>query len=192
MKNYLLAAGLLLGLVGCSGSTEKKPVAGAWQSFAVDEQLTVQLAAAKELDAGLLQNATRLSTHTRAWMARAPGGLCAVMRIPLSNSHRIERQDTAQLRTFYQDLVRGALTKEEHAHLLKHSYFHTAGGSGAEIMYTAWDAVARQRRVLYMRCLELDSITYNFIFRPTDKLDSTGTAGAADRRRFFDSITVKP
>jgi hypothetical protein len=111
---------------------------------------------------------------------------------PLSNSHRIERQDTAQLRTFYQDLVRGALTKEEHAHLLKHSYFHTAGGSGAEIMYTAWDAVARQRRVLYMRCLELDSITYNFIFRPTDKLDSTGTAGAADRRRFFDSITVKP
>lgn len=191
MKHLFLLTGLLLA--GCSSTPNEKPNIDTWQPFAVDGQLTVQLpAAAKELDAGLLQNTTQFPAHTRAWMARAPEGLYVVMRIPVSNAHRIAQQDTAQRRAFYQDVVRGALAEEEHAHLLKHSYFQTAGGSGVEIMYTAWDAVSGQRRVRYMRSLSLDSIGYNLIFRPTDKLDSTGTAGNAQRRRFFDSITVKP
>jgi hypothetical protein len=42
-----------------------------------------------------------------------------------------------------------------------------------------------------MRTLLVDSIGYSLIFQPMDKQDTLGLAGAEQRRRFFNSITVK-
>jgi hypothetical protein len=159
-----------------------------WQSFPVDKRLTVQLPAqATELQ---MLPTGQAPAHTQTWVARAPEGLCVVMRVPIA--YVIKQSDMAQRRVFYDQVVKGALAEENQAHLLTRTSFQTAGGSGIEIKYTAVDARTGHQRVRYMRSLVVDSIGYNLLFRPADLSDSLGLVDYAQRRRFFSSITVRP
>jgi hypothetical protein len=168
-------------------------VADVWQSFAVDKILTVQMPAkAAELNMTELLRTGQAPARTRTWVAQASEGLCVVMRIPTANAQRIKQSDAAHRQVFYKDVVRGALAVENHAFLLKRTSFQTAGGDGIEIKYTALNARTGRRRVRYMRSLVVDSIGYNFIFRPANLSDSLGLVDYTQRRRFFNSITVKP
>ena len=164
----------------------------AWQPFAIDSRITVQLPVqATALNVGKLLPAGQVPAHTQTWVARAPEGLCVVMRVPTINTQIIKQSDTVQRRFFYDNVVKGALAEEKQAHLLRRTSFQTAGGSGIEIKYTVLDARTGHQRLRYMRSLVLDSIGYNFIFRPADLSDSLGLIDHAQCRRFFSSITVK-
>jgi hypothetical protein len=177
---------LLVPLIGFAATD-------AWQRFAVDERLTVQLPGpTTALPVARLLPAGQAPAHTQTWVARASQGLCVVMRVPTANGQVIKQGDLTKRRLFYDQVVKGALMEENQAHLLTRTSFQTGGGSGVEIKYTALDARTGHRRVRYMRSLVLDSIGYNLIFRPANLADSSGLSDQAQGRRFFGSLTIKP
>ena len=101
------------------------------------------------------------------------------------------KQDTARRMSFYAGGL-SALLRSERGQLVAQTSFSTAGGAGVEYKYKAMDRATGKRIIKFMRCLVVDSIGYSLNFVAADKLDSLGIAGAEQRRRFFNSITVRP
>jgi hypothetical protein len=166
-----------------------------WRPFVVDKMLTVQLpAAATEVNLSKLlplDQTQRIPVYTRMWVVRTKEGMCGIMRIPNPDKLRINKNDTAQRRAFYERVERSALI-EANARLLTHTTFSTAGNTGIEFKYLAPNESSGQYNVSYTRSLVLDSVSYSLIFRPANPTDLSGRSGAEQRRRFFNSIIVKP
>lgn len=127
--------------------------------------------------------------HTHVWALRATEGIYQVLRLP--NTHSIPRTDTAGRRSFYAGVL-ASVIRNESAQLLSVTPFPSAGGAGIEYKYKGLHKGSRKRVIKYGRVLLLDSIGYTLNFVPTDQQDSLGIAGAEPRRRFYNSITVKP
>jgi hypothetical protein len=163
--------------------------ADTWQPFAIDQRVTVQFPrppAAINL-AKLTQS--RQLGHMRAWMLRASEGTYQVLRT--HSKSMLGKQDTARRRSFYAGGL-SALLQSERGQLVAQTFFSTAGGEGVEYKYKATERDTGKRTIKFMRCLVVDSIGYSLNFVAADKLDTLGLAGNEQRRRFFNSITVKP
>ena len=74
--------------------------------------------------------------------------------------------------------------------LLSQTHFHTAAGEGIELVLSILSPGTSTRVLAYNRTLFAHHKLYTFTFTPFGGLDST--AHTAQRRRFFDSIVVKP
>jgi len=160
-----------------------------WQPFAIDQHVAVQLPAPPtELDVAKLAP-TLAAEHTRLWTLRAPEGAYLVTRLPGAGA--IGKLDTAKRNAYYAGMI-SSILRNEKGQLLSRTPFPTAGGAGLELKYKGVHQLTGKRIIKYVRTLVLDSIGYSLIFIPTDRLDSLGLAGNEQRRRFFNSITVKP
>jgi hypothetical protein len=163
--------------------------ADTWQSFAVDGLVTVQLPSQPtELDVAKLAPGRNMR-GTRVWLVQAPEGFYQVIRT--AGGTHITRADTTGRRFFYKG-VAYSIVHNRQGQLLSSTPFSTAGGAGMEFKYRGIHQGTGKRVISYTRSLVLDSITYALNFIPTDKTDSLGLAGAEQRRRFFNSIMVKP
>ncbi len=163
--------------------------ADAWQPFAVDRLVTVQLPSQPtELDMAKMAPGRNM-LGTRAWVLQAPEGFYQVIRAAVGTN--ITRSDTTGRRFFYKGIAY-SLVHNRHGELLSSTPFPTAGGAGMEFKYRGVHQGTGKRVISYTRSLVLDSITYTLNFLSTDKADSLGLAGAEQRRRFFNSIAVKP
>lgn len=163
--------------------------ADTWQSFAVDTRVTVQLPAPPtEADMAKLVPGGKAG-RTRLWMLQAPEGLYQVLRIPSKGT--IAKQDTAARSSYYAGVLSSVLRNEQ-GRLLARTPFPTTGGVGMEFKYNGVHRGTGKRVIKYTRYLVLDSIGYSLNFIPADRLDSLGLAGNEQRRRFFNSIVVKP
>jgi hypothetical protein len=76
--------------------------------------------------------------------------------------------------------------KEEKAYGISALPFIVGGVEGKEFSYNSEEGPS------YMRCLVLDSVQYSIVFVPNERLGALDFLTTAQRRRFFDSITVKP
>jgi hypothetical protein len=163
--------------------------ADTWQPFTVDKQVSVQLPAQPiEIALAKLAPGKNLQ-HTRMWTLRVAEGIYQVLRLP--NTHSIPRTDTAGRRAFYAGLLTSVM-RNESGQLLAVTSFPTTGGASMEYQYKGLHKGTGKRVIKYGRTLLVDSINYTLNFIPADSLDSLGLAGAEQRRRFFNSITVKP
>jgi hypothetical protein len=160
-----------------------------WIPFAVDERVSLQAPTQPtQLDLAKLAPGKDMQ-HTRVWMVRATEGMYQVLRLP--NKSSISRTDTAGRRAFYAGVFTSVI-RNESAQFLSVTPFPTAGGAGMEYKYKGLHKGTGKRVIKYGRVLLVDSISYMLNFIPTDRQDSLGLAGAEQRRRFFNSITVKP
>jgi hypothetical protein len=160
-----------------------------WQPFAIDQHVAVQLPTPPaEADLAKLAPGQNLH-HMRMWMARAPEGIYQVIRIPATAT--ISQADTAGRRAFYAGTL-ASLMRNEKGQLLVLTHFATSAGAGIEYKYKSVHRATGKHVIKYGRSLLADSVAYALNFLPTDNQDSTGMAGNAQRRRFFNSITVKP
>jgi len=159
-----------------------------WQSFAIDKRLLVQLPT-PPAEVNLTKVApAQAAAHARMWALRAPKAIYLVVRLPTG---LISKSYTARRSSYYAGVL-SAVLQDERGQLVSRTSFPTAGGTGVEIKYRALSQFTGKRAIKYMRFLLVDSIGYSLLFQPTDKQDSLGLAGAEQRRRFFNSITVKP
>ena len=127
--------------------------------------------------------------RTRLWKLYAPEGLYQVIR--LSSKDIIAKHDTAARSSYYAGVLSSVLRNEQ-GRLLARTPFPTAGGEGVEFKYNAMHRGTGKRVIKYLRYLVVDSVSYSLNFIPADRQDSLGLAGNEQRRRFFDSIAVKP
>jgi hypothetical protein len=158
-----------------------------WQSFAVDEHLTVQLPG-PPTERDLAKLAPQLK-GVQVWSAQDGTGMYLITRFAQTMDKPL--QDTTALRSYYAGVISGQLRREE-GHLLSRTFFATAGGSGVEYKYRGRHQGTGKQVIKYGRSLLLGAVGYSFAFVPADRVDSLGLAGNEQRRRFFDSIMVKP
>jgi len=162
-----------------------------WQSFTIDKQIAVQVPTRpSEANIDKLAAAHHYSP-TRVWTTKAPEGVYFIIRTAGRASESIGRQNTTQRQALYTSVIQAALQSDK-SELLTRTSFPTAGGAGCEIKYKGSHPVTQRRIIKYLRYLVVDSVGYSFQFLPANPYDSLGLAGAEQRRRFFNSITVKP
>ncbi|MGI4874222.1 MAG: hypothetical protein ACRYFX_23925 [Janthinobacterium lividum] len=177
MKPFLL----LLPLLSFAADT--------WQPFAVDQRVAVQLPGQpQEMNLAELTGGRPIH-HARMWHVQASDALYSIARSHLEET--LTPRDTLGRRNYYSRAFEAVLRSEQ-GQLLEYAFFPTSAGQGIEVKYKGLTKVTKQRLIRIMRCLVVDSVSYTFSFRSTDKTDSLGLAGAGQRRRFFDSITVEP
>ena len=172
---------LLLPLLACTALD--------WQPVAIDQRVTVQLPAQPtEVDFAKLAPNMK-PDYTRLWMLRAPEGIYQIMRSP--QGMNIGPQDEASRDAFYRGML-SSLLRNDKGQLVAMTPFPAAGGTAIEYEYKGIHKGTGKRVLKFVRCLVLDSISYTLNFTPTDKLDSLGLAGAEQRKRFYNSLTIKP
>ncbi|MFD2719704.1 hypothetical protein ACFST9_13330 [Hymenobacter monticola] len=169
-----------------------------WVTFALDERVSVQLpvqptelAVAKTLSP---EQAKTLSPeqvkNNHVYLTTDAYGTYQVVQSATGFS--AEQAALAATRAaFYQRMLQGVL-RHEHGTLLAQSPFPTAGGEGVEFAYRHVSRGSGKPVLAVARHLLVGTTSYGFTFTPRDQQDSTGTSGNAQRRRFFDSIVVKP
>jgi len=160
-----------------------------WVPFAVDQRVRVQVPATPaEVDLAKVAGASASERHnTRLWTARDADGVYQIARF----AHMAVRPDTAGRRSYYRDVVDGALQREQ-GELLARGSFPTVAGDGLEFKYRGRRRSTGTRVVKYSRSLVIGTTGYAFTFIPFDTQDSLGLAGDASRRRFFESIAAQP
>jgi hypothetical protein len=165
--------------------------ANTWQPFAIDKQVAVRVPT-QPTEANIAKLATAHHySPTRVWTAKAPEGAYFIIRTAGKASESIGRQNSSQRQALYTSVIRAALQSDK-GELLTRTSFLTDGGAGCEVKYKGTHPLTQQRVIKYLRYLVVDSVGYSFQFLPANAYDSLGIAGAEQRRRFFNSITVKP
>jgi hypothetical protein len=124
----------------------------------------------------------------RGWTARTPEGLFFLLRTRLPRP--VGRQDTARRRAIYDSITTQALRLSK-GHVVSHVRFLTAAGWGSETSYRYINPYSHRPTTFFMRNLVVDSANYFLQCVPNDIHDSLGLASAEQRRRYFNSLTVK-
>jgi hypothetical protein len=163
--------------------------ADTWQPFIVDKHVTVQFPSQpQEMNLAALAGGRDIH-HGRMWYVQASDAFYSVSRSHMEEA--LAPQDTSGRRRRY-SLVFEALLREEKGQLVDFYFFPTLAGQGVEVKYRGLHKVTQQRRVKIIRCLAVDTVLYTLNFMAANKTDTLGLTGAEQRRRFFNSVTVKP
>ena len=133
---------------------------------------------AKGVDVAALASVKNLAAHA------ADGSIYEVACFPAA-------ANLVQLsRTQYYDQAINGLIKAYGARITERSTFSTPAGEGVELKYIV--RVEGEKTAGYQRLLLIGKVGYVLSFTQPTTLDTTDLAGAEQRRRFFNSITVKP
>ena len=160
-----------------------------WVPFAIDN-VTVQVPQqAIEVDLSK-QPAGKGYSNTRVFVSGDEYGTYQVIREDYRSNASLGQSKAAR-EELYNGIVAGLLRSQKGV-LVATSPFATAGGPGIEIKYKGLQLGTNKMVVKYTRALLVGKINYSFNFIPKDKEDATGTSGNEQRRRFFDSVVVKP
>lgn len=183
MKYHYCA--FLLSLAACASP--------AWIIFPVDQHLTVQLPAkpkATNLDSMGVNKLLKYKTLPfQAFLAEDENG---VYMIAVDASSRVDSIPTnANRDSLYTLGIKQILAREKGNRLLSRTRFHTPDGEGVELVVQISSPTTHTPLLVYDRILLAHHRLYNFNFTPYELLlDSM--AHNEQRRRFFDSITIKP
>lgn len=180
MKHYVFAALLLTGLAAQGQGVPN------WRPFVLDSHLTVELPA-KAKYFGPTETGQVLAV--RSWATRTPQAGFFIVRVPTMLP--VTKGDTAQRHRYYRSLIKSTLT-DTHSRLLSRTTFLTAGIDGVELKLRSIDNVTGSPTIRYMRSIVLGSFGYDLLFQSATPNDSVDSVCNAQRRRFFNSITVKP
>jgi hypothetical protein len=164
-----------------------------WITYPVDHYLTVQLPALPKvmnLDSlgvnKLLKQKTMASF--KAFAAEDENGAYLVV---VDSSARVSRISAAANRdSLYKQGISQILGRNKSNRLLSQTHFHTPAGEGVELVLSVNSPKTSTPVLVYNRTLLAHRKTYTLTFTPYTELDSAGHT--IQRRRFFNSITVKP
>lgn len=160
--------------------------AAAWQPLTVG-RVTVQFPAVPtRIDNRELVG---LPSTARGWIAPTPEGMFFLIRTKLARP--IGKQDERGRRAIYDSITTRALNSLK-SKVMSSAPFTTAAGVGSEVSYRYTSRYSHKPTTFFMRNLVVDSANYFLQCVPNDPNDSLGLACAAQRRHFFNSITVKP
>jgi hypothetical protein len=179
---YLLA---LLPLATCS--TPK------WEAYPIDAYLTVQLPAKPRvlsIDSTGVDKVIKdkkVLAPIRAYGAKDSYGVYSVVVNTAPPGVPIDIP--ASRDSLYAQGIRNTLRVNQGSRLLSKTMFNTPVGVGIAVKVAIISPNTGSPELVYNRTLLTKHRTYAFTFSPSDE---DTTAGAAQRRRFFDSITVKP
>ncbi len=164
-----------------------------WQTVAVDEYVTVQLPEQPKLvDVSGMpfpSPATRqvaTSPSVRVLSAKDKSGVYGI--IVNSEALPIDLKRPIEPDSFYNQGIRNVLQRE-HSTLLARSTFLTPAGKGVEVKFSSRPSSTNQVLIQHLRTILVGRASYTFSFLAHDDNAASATA---QRRRFFDSITVKP
>jgi hypothetical protein len=175
----------LLCLAACTSS--------AWITYPVDQYLTVQLPAKPKvtnLDSmGVNKLLKQKTLPFQAFLTEDQNGIYAIV---VDASSRVERIPANSNRdSLYAQGIKQILARANDNRLLSRTRFNTPAGEGIELVVRTSSPETHTPLLVYNRTLFAHHRVYTFTFTPYEALlDST--AHTAQRRRFFDSITVKP
>lgn len=165
----------------------------AWITYPVDHYLTVQLPAKPKvtnLDSmGVNKLLKKKTLPFQAFLTEDEDGAYMIV---VDASARIDSIPAdANRDSLYSQGIKQILARANDNRLLSRTKFHTPGGEGIEFVMRVSSPTTHTPVLIYNRTLLAHHRAYTFTFTPYEALlDST--AHAAQRRRFFDSITVKP
>lgn len=165
----------------------------AWVTYPIDPYLTVQLPAkpkATNLDSmGINKLMNYKTLPFQAFLTEDDSGAYMVVIDASPRADSISAN--ANRDALYTSSIRQVLARAEGNRLLSRTRFHTPAGEGVELVLRISSAKTHTPLLSYNRILLAHHRVYSFNFIPYEALlDST--AHTAQRRRFFDSITVKP
>ncbi|TGE04765.1 hypothetical protein [Hymenobacter fodinae] len=166
-------------------------IAPDWAPFTVDEQLQVLLPhPAEEVDMKKLTG--RSIPNTRLLMTSDSVGVYQIMlvKMPPAQAANLARAESRE--SYYDGVVKGILDAQTDGVLLERATFPTSAGTGIEVKTRARHKGTGKLVVKYSRSLLANGVGYAFNFIPRDLADTAGISGNAQRRRFFDSIEIKP
>lgn len=165
----------------------------AWISYPVDQYLTLQLPVKPKvtnLDSmGVNKLLKQKTLPLQAFLAEDENG---VYMIAVDASSRVASIPVDVNRdSLYTQGVNQILQRTAGNQLVSRTRFHTSAGEGVELVVRLSSPITHTPLLVYNRILLAHHRLYNFNFTPYEALlDST--AHTAQRRRFFDSISVKP
>jgi hypothetical protein len=177
-KTYLLA---LLFLAAC-----KLPHR---QQFALDTRVTVELPGQPYVLNPNKVRTVKHPEHMKIWWLRTLGGMYLLYRT-LNPKLHIAADDTVSRSLHYERVQ--TILKSEHAQGIVARPFLVAGIEGRDFTYKSFRRSTGKIETRYMRSLLLDSVSYVLLFIPTSQVGIIGYASDSQRRRFFNSMTVKP
>lgn len=156
-----------------------------WMTYAVDNQLSVELPGAPEVKEVNTKEAD-FEQHIRAFTAKDESGRYTIIRDDMT--HESDNYLTpAGRKKYYQAAPIGWLSTEQ-GELLKQSKFSVSGIEGIELTYKVPVADKRQVDTKYVRMLLVGKIAYAFHFTP---LDIKSQKNKEPRNTFFESIHLK-
>jgi hypothetical protein len=159
--------------------------APAWIPFPIDRYLTVAFPAKPSVSSPASRSATKLGKANTppfpTFLAQdETGAYLAVVVDASSPRDSLTSLGATQL-----------LGQAKDKHVLSRTRFHTPAGDGVELVMQLSSPTTHTPVLVYNRILFAHQRVYTFTFTPNEALlDSV--AHNAQRRRFFDSITVKP
>jgi hypothetical protein len=165
----------------------------AWITYPIDPYLTVQFPVKPKvtnLDSmGVNKLLKRKTLPFQAFLAEDDNGAYMVV---VDASARVDSIPTNVNRdSLYTLGINQVLARVEGNRLLSRTRFHTPAGEGVELVLRVSTPKTHTPILVFNRILLAHHRLYNFNFTPYEAiLDST--AHTEQRRRFFDSITVKP
>jgi hypothetical protein len=155
-----------------------------WQLFGLDQRVTVELPA-KPTEAKAAPG--KKVGRSRAWMLPAPEGVYQLLRMPTG----LGRPDETARTAYYEQLIAYTL-RQEHGQLVTLTAIPTDAGPSLEYTYRVVRPGTHRHQLKIVRTLVVDSVAYSLNFVPADQQDSLGLAGAVQRTRFYNSLTVRP
>lgn len=176
---------VLLALAACASP--------AWITYPVDQFLTIQLPAKPKvtnLDSMGINKLLRQKTLPfQAFLAEDENGAYMIAVDTRSRVDSVSADTTPD--SLYTRGITQILKRADGNQLLSRTRFHTPAGEGVEFVLRISSPITHTPLLVYNRILLAHHRLYNFNFTPYEALlDST--AHTAQRRRFFDSISVKP
>jgi hypothetical protein len=165
----------------------------AWITYPVDQYLTVQLPTKpKVTNLDSMGVNKLLKKKTLPFQAFLTEGESGAYMIVVDASARVDSIPTdANRDSLYAQGIKQLLARANDNRLLSRTRFHTPAGDGVEFVMRVSSPTTHTPVLVFNRTLLAHHRAYTFTFTPYEALlDST--AHAAQRRRFFDSIIVKP
>ncbi|MDO7884293.1 hypothetical protein [Hymenobacter cheonanensis] len=175
---YLLA---LLSLTAC-----KLPHR---QQFALDARVTVELPNQPHALNPYKVRTVKHPERMKIWVLRTLGGTYQLLR-SVNPAVHIAAQDTTSRARGYARVE--ATLKAEHAQNVVARPFTVGGIEGREFTYNSFQHSTGKLEPRCMRSLVLDSVSYVFLFLPTNREVIPDFIGDRQQRLFLNSITVNP
>jgi hypothetical protein len=165
-----------------------------WVSYPIDQHVSVQLPSRPypvNLEStGINKRLKYKSLDPYRAFAVADNGAKYRYTIAVNTNPLIAQVVTEAVRdSFYNQNISKTMHLFGNSRLLSKTTFHTPAGEGVEYAFSALASKTGKREVLYTRMLLVSHKNYVLGFA-IDQQDSV--ASDEQRRRFFNSITVKP
>lgn len=160
-----------------------------WATFSVDEQLTVQLPAQPTVT-DMSKASTAIPQTVKMFSAQDGAGTYMILRLAATAPQSTMQSESSRT-AFYDGLING-LVRGQKGVVLSRTSFATAGGEGVDVKYRGLDKGTGKMGIKYSRNLVLGAVAYSLSFYSQDRQDTTGVSGSESRKKFFESLTVKP